>query len=132
MRSDTQAEPLRLLSGTVPTEWIDYNGHMTEHRYLEVFGNTTDALLAQIGVDAGYVASGRSYYTVETHIMHLGEARQGAPYDTTTQILHADDKRLHVFHQIRNSDTGAILASAEQMLLHVDARAQRPWPQHPT
>ncbi|SEN38115.1 carnitine 3-dehydrogenase [Paracoccus alcaliphilus] len=125
MRSDTQAEPLRLLSGTVPTEWIDYNGHMTEHRYLEVFGNTTDALLAQIGVDAGYVASGRSYYTVETHIMHLGEARQGAPYDTTTQILHADDKRLHVFHQIRNSDTGAILASAEQMLLHVDARAQK-------
>ena len=131
MRDTDAAEPLRLVSGTVPVEWIDYNDHMTEHRYLEVFGNTTDALLEQIGVDAGYVASGRSYYTVETHIMHLGEATQGAHYDTTTQILHADDKRLHVFHQIRNRDTGAILASAEQMLLHVDAKAQKAVPATP-
>ncbi|WP_370656121.1 carnitine 3-dehydrogenase [Paracoccus wurundjeri] len=125
LRGTDSAEPLQLVSGTVPAEWIDYNGHMTEHRYLEVFGNTTDALLEQIGVDADYIASGRSYYTVETHIMHLGEARQGAHYDTTTQILHADDKRLHVFHHIRNRDTGAVLASAEQMLLHVDAKAQK-------
>lgn len=125
LRNGEPAKPLQLVSGTVPAEWIDYNGHMTEHRYLEVFGNTTDTLLEQIGVDAAYIATGHSYYTVETHIMHLGEARQGVHYDTTTQILHADDKRLHVFHQIRNRDTGAVLASAEQMLLHVDTEAQK-------
>ena len=131
MRGDASVEPLRLVSGTVPPEWIDYNGHMTEHRYLEVFGNTTDALLEQIGVDADYLASGRSFYTVETHIMHLGETKQGAAYDTTTQILHADDKRLHLFHQIRNSESGDILASAEQMLLHVDAKAKKAAPAAP-
>lgn len=122
-QADPASEPLTLLNGTVPAEWIDYNGHMTEHRYLEVFGNTTDALLAQLGIDADYVAGGRSYYTVETHIMHLGQARQGDGYEATTQILSADDKRLRLFHRILNRDTQEVLATAEQMLLHVDATA---------
>ena len=121
-------EPLRLLEGTVPAAWIDYNGHMTEHRYLEVFGNATDALLEHLGVDAGYVAAGHSYYTVETHIMHLGEAREGDGYGVLTQVLSADPKRLHVFHRIRSEATGEIIASAEQMLLHVDSRAKRAAP----
>ncbi|MBK4216414.1 carnitine 3-dehydrogenase [Paracoccus caeni] len=122
------ADLLTLTSGNVPEEWIDYNGHMTEHRYLEVFGYTTDALLEEIGVNADYVASGRSYYTVETHIMHLGQAIAGDSYVTTTQILSADDKRLQVFHSILNRETQELLATAEQMLLHVDSNAAKATP----
>ena len=89
-----------LSKGRVPPEWIDYNGHMTESRYLQVFGETTDALLARIGVDAAYVAAGHSYYTVETHIMHLGEAKLGDAFHATTQILATDEKRIRLFHRI--------------------------------
>lgn len=121
------AQPLRMLDGTVPAEWIDYNGHMTEHRYLDVFSKTTDALLERIGAGTAYVASGRSYYTVETHIMHLGEAKVGQAYRSTTQILSADDKRIHVFHSLHAAD-GATLATAEMMLLHVDMGAGRAGP----
>lgn len=121
------AGPLRLLDGRVLAEWIDYNGHMTEHRYLQVFGETSDALLARIGVDADYVAAGHSYYTVETHIQHLGQARQGDAFHATTQILATDDKRIRVFHRIE-AETGALLATAEQMLVHVDAKAGRACP----
>jgi carnitine 3-dehydrogenase len=64
---------------TVDSDWIDYNGHMTEHRYVQVFGNATDTLLERIGVDAAYVVAGHSYYTVETHVRHLGEASRGDP-----------------------------------------------------
>src|SRR5215217_2744606 len=35
--------PLRLHSAVVAPEWIDYNGHAHESRYLQVFGDTTDA-----------------------------------------------------------------------------------------
>ena len=38
--------PLATWHGRVLPEWIDYNGHMTEHRYLQCFGEATDALLA--------------------------------------------------------------------------------------
>ncbi|GAB0115629.1 carnitine 3-dehydrogenase [Acidisoma sp. C75] len=110
--------------GSVPAEWIDYNGHMTEHRYLEVFGAATDRLLAHLGMDAAMLARGFSYYTVETHLRHLGEMRLGEAYRVTTQLLGHDAKRLHLFHCLLHAD-GRIVATAEQMLLHVDADARR-------
>jgi carnitine 3-dehydrogenase len=118
--------PLALVETRVPAAWIDYNGHMTEHRYLQLFGETTDALLRLIGVDMDYVAGGHSYYTVETHLRHLGEAKLGEALRTTCQILSADEKRLHVFHRILNGERE--IATAEQMLLHVDSEAGRAAP----
>lgn len=117
------AEPLRLLEVQVHPAWVDYNGHMTEHRYLQVFGDTSDALLRLIGSDLDYVAGGHSYYTVETHIRHLGEAKLGQALYSTTQLISHDDKRLHVFSRIHDAASGELLATAEQMLLHVDSKA---------
>ncbi|KAB2717679.1 carnitine 3-dehydrogenase [Brucella intermedia] len=120
-RPDAGSGPLRLLDARVIPEWIDYNGHMTEHRYLDVFGQATDRFLAHIGVDDAYLKSGHSYYTVETHIMHRGEAKAGDELHVETQLLSFDEKRAHVFHSLRRGD--AEIASAEQMLLHVDSKA---------
>jgi carnitine 3-dehydrogenase len=119
------ARPLRLVETKVSPAWVDYNGHMTEHRYLQVFGDTSDALLRLIGVDLAYVEAGHSYYTVETHIRHLGEARLGQAIHSTCQILSADEKRLQVFHTLFLTDTGETIATAEQMLLHVNSKAGR-------
>jgi len=113
------AEPLRLCEGTVPADWIDYNGHMNESRYLEVFGYATDALLARIGMDEAMLARGFSYYTVETHLRHLGEIRLGEGYVATTQIIGHDGKRIHLFHRLHHAD-GRLAATGEQMMLHVD------------
>jgi len=115
---------LVLYRGRVLPEWIDYNGHMTEGRYLQCFAEASDTLLRRIGVDGAYVAGGRSYFTVETHIMHAAEAKLDAPLEVRTQILRGGKKRLHVFHQLFGPDD-LLLASAEQMLLHVDIKAQR-------
>src|ERR1700727_2362649 len=104
----------------VAPEWIDYNGHMTEHRYLEVFADTTDVFLPLIGAGGDYAASGSSYYTVETHIRHLGEAHAGDRLTVSTQLLGHDPKRLHLFHEIRRDDDGSPVATGEHMLLHVD------------
>ena len=125
-----EAAPLRLTEGEVSDAWIDYNGHMTESRYLQVFGETTDALLARIGAGTDYVAGGHSYYTVETHIRHLGEMKQGEAFHTTTQILGTDAKRIRLLHRIHGGD-GGLRATAEQMLVHVDMQAGRAAPAAP-
>ena len=125
--AETDAAPLKLYEGRVPADWIDYNGHMTESRYLEIFGYTTDALLARIGMDDAMLARGFSYYTVETHLRHLDEAKQGEAFTATTQLISHDQKRLHVFHRLFHED-GRLLATAEQMLLHVDMKAHRAVP----
>ena len=122
--------PLTLHTPHVEAAWIDYNGHMTEWAYLKVFGDTTDALLAHIGAGLDYVAAGHSYYTVETHLRHLGQARQGDALSVTTQIIGADAKRIHLFHSILDA-SGASIATAEQMLVHVNAAAEKSCPALP-
>jgi carnitine 3-dehydrogenase len=111
---------LRLHEVLVEPGWIDYNGHMTEYRYLEVMADTTDAFLRTIGVVGPYIDSGRSFYTVETHIRHLGEAHGGDRIYVTTRLLGHDEKRLHLFHELwRDADDG-LVATGEHMLLHVE------------
>ena len=114
----------------VPAAWVDYNGHVHESRYLQLFGDATDALLRRLGVDAGYLAARGSYFTVETHLSHLGELHAGDAVRVATQVLGADEKRLHVFHTLHRDGVDAPVATAEQMLLHVDATTGRAGPAH--
>src|SRR5215470_17994128 len=111
--------PLRLLELEVRPEWIDYNGHMTDSRYLQVFGDATDALLRYAGVDDAYRASGRSLFTVETHVRHHAEARALEPLYVTSRVLAVDDKRVRLHHSLWRRRDDALVASAEQLYLHV-------------
>ncbi|RID92018.1 carnitine 3-dehydrogenase [Gemmobacter lutimaris] len=115
--------PLVMAQMQVLPGWIDYNGHMTESRYLFAASETSDAFLRLIGAGMDYVAAGHSYYTAETHIMHLGECKLGDRLTGTLQVLGADEKRLHVFIRIQRGDE--VVASLEQMLLHVDMKANK-------
>ena len=121
--------PLVLAQMQVLPGWIDYNGHMTESRYLFAASETTDAFLRLIGAGMDYVAGGHSYYTAETHIMHLGEAKLGDRLTGTLQVLAADEKRLHIFISILKD--GAAVATIEQMCLHVDMKAGKTCPAAP-
>lgn len=123
------SEPLELVRLRVMPSWLDYNGHMTEGRYLLACSEATDVFLHLIGVNPDYVAAGRSYYTVETHIMHLDESAAGDLLIGRLQVLSADEKRLHV--HVGFSVNGRPVAALEQMLLHVDAREGRAAPADP-
>ena len=88
-------QPLRLIETQVRPEWVDYNGHMTDSRYLQVFGDATDALFRSVGVDDAYRKSGRALYTVESHVTHGAEAKLLEPLYVLTRLLAVDDKRVH-------------------------------------
>jgi carnitine 3-dehydrogenase len=119
------AAPLRLLDTQVRPEWVDYNGHMTDSRYLQVFGDATDALFRRVGIDDGYRKSGRAMYTVETHVTHAAEAKALEGLYVTTQLLSVDDKRVHLFHELRRTRDSAVVATGEQIYLHVNTGAGR-------
>ncbi|USG60678.1 carnitine 3-dehydrogenase [Sneathiella marina] len=118
-------KPLPLFQTNIKSDWIDYNGHMTEHRYLQLFGETTDALLTYIGMDAAYLATGQSVYTLETHLRHLKEVAQGERVSVTTQLLGLDSKRVRLLHVMTLDRNEEVLATTEQMLMHVDTKAGR-------
>ncbi len=120
---EVATRPLPMARMTVLPGWIDYNGHMTESRYLFASSETVDAFLRHIGADLDYVAGGHSYYTAETHILHRGEARLGDALTGTVQVLAADEKRLHLFVRLLRGEEE--VATLEQMLLHVDMKGAR-------
>jgi acyl-CoA thioesterase FadM len=120
--------PLALYRTPVEPDWVDYNGHMTEAAYLTAAGWASDALFRYIGDDEAYRAAGHSFYTVETHVHYIAEVSVHEPIAFTTQVLGVDAKRLHLLHSMHHGDTGALLCTAEQMLVHVDMRAGRSAP----
>jgi carnitine 3-dehydrogenase len=125
-----------LLAGTgsadaatrVPADWVDYNGHVHESRYLQLFGDASDALFASFGLDADYLEAGGSYFTVESHLSHLRQLEAGDAVRVDTQVLGWDEKRLHVFHVLRRVGEEEPLATAEQMFVHVDTASGRAAP----
>ncbi len=117
--------PLDFYRGEVLPAWVDYNHHMTEAAYLSAFGWASDALFSYIGDDDAYRAAGHSFYTVETHIAYLREAAEGIPLWITTRVLGLDRKRLLIYHEMYRGEGGSLLATTEQMLVHVDMNAGR-------
>ena len=115
--------PTRLLESTVLPAWIDYNGHMTEFRYVQVFSDSSEVLFRRVGMHDEYVASGFSYYTAETHNQFYDEVGVNEPYYTTVQIVLADAKRLHVFYRMHAASDDRLLATLEAMYLHVDMKS---------
>jgi carnitine 3-dehydrogenase len=101
---------------------------MTESRYGEVLADATDAFLLRTGMFGDYLDSGRSYFTVETHIRYLLEANAGERLYVATRLLHHDVKRLHLWHELHRRGDDALLATGEHMLLHVDRNAGRTAP----
>ena len=116
--------PVMTARRTVPLDWTDYNGHMTESRYLHAFADATDRFMELIGCDAAYISSGGSYFTAETHICHLDEVHAGAVIEIRTQVIAGAGKKMHLFHEM--VEGGRVLATGEHFLLHVSLETRKP------
>ena len=122
-------DAVRTLARAVPLDWVDYNGHMTESRYLDAFAQSTDRFMEYIGCDKAYIAAGKSYFTAESHIRHLDEALAGTRIEVTTRMLVGAGKKLHLWHEMRAGER--LLATGEHFLLHVDLSTRRSCPPEP-
>ncbi|SFR56909.1 carnitine 3-dehydrogenase [Litoreibacter janthinus] len=120
---DDISTPIETVQRAVPLDWVDYNGHMNEARYLQAFGDATDRFMEMVGCDAAYIASGGSYFTAETHIRHLDEVHAGARIRVETQVLLGEGKKMHLFH--RMFEGGRLLATGEHMLIHVSLETRK-------
>ena len=115
--------PLKLHRCIVKPEWTDYNGHMSESIYLLVMGDHSDAFFRFFGIDEAYRATGFSLYTIETRIHNYRECSEGDEIKFSLALLDLDQKRLHIFHEMHNAETAELLATGEQLLMHVDMKA---------
>jgi carnitine 3-dehydrogenase len=116
--------PVETASRVVPLDWTDYNGHMNETHYLEVISKACDQMMAYLGCDSEYIDNGHSYFTVENIINYLDEAKSGDRIRVLTQIIVGAGKKLHLHHRLVSAED-RILATVEQMLIHVSLETRR-------
>lgn len=108
----------------VPVTWTDYNGHMNDTHYLEAASLATDRFMEMVGANAAYIAAGKSYFTVESHVRYLDEVHAGDQLTITTQVLAGAGKKMHLFHRLWRGD-GTLAATVETLLLHTDLTTRR-------
>jgi len=113
-------------SGRVEPNWIDYNGHMNVAYYVLAFDKGTDGLLDRLGLGETYRrTTNHSIYMLEAHVTYERELKLGEPFTVETQLIDADEKRIHFFHRMHHAEHGFLAATNELLALHVDLTGPR-------
>lgn len=121
----TTPETVTVVSPIAPA-WFDYNGHVNYAAYAMAADPALDALYAAAGMDAAYRRERqRSDYVVESRFFYLREIRGGEKIEAQARLIDFDNRRTHIFCEMRNHDTGELSAVAHILSLHVDSSRAR-------
>lgn len=121
--------PYDRYQGEVQAEWIDINGHMNLAYYTVLFDYATDLLFESIGIGQSYKRlTNHGTFVVETHSLYQRELLVGQRVRVVSQILGADDKRLHLAHEMFRIADRERAATQELMFLSIDLGKRRAVP----
>jgi acyl-CoA thioester hydrolase len=121
--------PYDRYEGEVLPEWIDHNGHLNLAYYVVLFDYATDMLFNEIGIGLAYRdETENGTFVAETHLVYRRELLVGERVRVAAQILDADDKRLHLAHEMFRVESGERAAMHELMFLHVNLAERRVTP----
>lgn len=118
------SQPVITINRRVPVDWTDYNGHMNESRYGQVFSDAADRVMDMVGADKAYIEAGNSYFTVDTHTSFIDECKQGDQIINHSTILMFEGKKLKLAHELKAA-SGETLATCEQLLIHVNLHTRK-------
>jgi acyl-CoA thioester hydrolase len=121
--------PFDRFRGEVRPEWIDHNGHMNLAYYTVLFDYATDLMFDELDLGLAYRRrTDLGTFVTETHNRYERELLVGDKVSVAIQILFADDKRLHLAHEMFPLGSGERVATQELLFLHVDLKARRACP----
>ena len=127
MTSDPAPRPVICPPQSVLAEWIDYNSHMNLAYYVLAFDRALDHVLDILEIGQQYVERGEgSCFVLQNHLHYLHELTQGEIFSTEFQMIDFDSKRIHYFLSMRRDSNGTIVATTEQITLHIDLKTRRP------
>ena len=110
----------------IEPQWIDYNGHLNMAYYNVLFDRSVDQFFDRIGIGAGYLkARNGSTMTAECHVRYIREIHLSDPAQVSILVVAADEKRLHVFKELRHATEGWLSATSENMTLHIDMKVRK-------
>lgn len=117
-----------IIEDSVRDEWIDYNGHMNDAKYVQAFSWGVDRFMKLVGITDEFRETNQyTIFTMENHVCYLAEMKRGESFEVRLQMIDYDEKRAHVFYELYGKD-GKRAATSEQMLMGMDQKISRPAP----
>ncbi len=111
---------------TVENQWTDYNGHLNMAYYAVLFDRAAEEMFQTFGLGPDYVkATNCTFFTLETHTSYANELLAGDQVRVETQIIAADQKRIHYVQQMFRGETTYLACVLEVMVSHVDLNTHR-------
>ena len=118
--------------GTVYPWQCDHMGHMNVMWYVGKFDEASWQLLAMLGLTRTRTREeGIGAVAVEQHITYKRELHAGDIVTIRSTVVEIQDQMLHLFHEMRNDETGEVAATMRVVGIQIDvnARKARPFPE---
>ena len=113
----------------VEDQWTDYNGHLNMAYYAVLFDRSAEEMFEGFGLGEDYVKrTNCTTFTLETHTTYANELHTGDEVRIETQIIGADQKRVHYVQQMFRGETTYLACVLEVMVSHIDLTAKRTSP----
>ncbi len=117
-------KPIEVQRRRITADWADYNGHTNDSRYMQLSSEALDVFFRSIGFSSDYLATGRSFYSLESHVRYVNESKVGDEIVVTAQLISLDEKKVHL-HSVMSKTDGTVVATAEHIYLHVDTKLKK-------
>lgn len=126
------AAPIRIGPRVVSKDWIDFNGHMNVAYFVLAFDQAMDGFMQdQLGIGENHAARTRQGpYALQNHLHYLSEMLEGQEFTIDFRLIDHDEKRIHVFIEMRNM-AGKLAATSEAIMMNVDLEKRRSTPYMP-
>lgn len=112
--------------GTVYPWHCDHMGHMNVMWYVGKFDEATWQLFNAIGLGPSRLAaSERGMAAVDQRITYAREVKAGAVVSITSALSEVHERKIVFTHEMRNDETGAVVASTTIVGVHMDTLARR-------
>jgi acyl-CoA thioesterase FadM len=112
---------------TVKPWEIDVFGQSAFPFYIHRFSAGGIQTFAAFGMTPAYMRDERrGMSTFEFQLEFLGELHAGDPAHVKTALLHIGNSSIRVFHKLFNGRSGTLVATLDQLGVHLDVDARRP------
>jgi carnitine 3-dehydrogenase len=91
---------------------------------MQLSSEALDVFFRSIGFNSNYLATGRSFYSLESHVRYINESKVGDEIVVTAQVILLDEKKVHL-HSVMSKTDGTVVATAEHIYLHVDTKLKK-------
>lgn len=108
---------------------LDHMEHMNVRFYTGKFDEATWRLFAGLGVTAAYLRdNGRGMAAVHQETDYKREVFAGDMLTIRSRVLEVGESSVRFMHEMRNAETGAVVATTRLVGVHLDRSAHKAVP----